>query len=78
MHAFNIHGLLLHEQNYFLSSFTLYFLFHNQSLCAEAFAWRYILFKSTTGISHEHLNNTAPQGEVANCTFQVGLSGVHS
>lgn len=47
---------------------------------AEALAWRLILFSSvtTTGISHEHLDHTVLQGKVANCTFQVGLSGVHS
>lgn len=47
---------------------------------AEALARRWFLFSSasTTGISHEHLDHIALQGKVANCTFQVGLYGVHS
>lgn len=47
---------------------------------AKALACVWILFSnaSTTGIPNEHLDHIALQGKVANCTFQVGLYGVHS
>lgn len=47
---------------------------------AKALACVWILFSnaSATDIPNEHLDHIALQGKVANCTFQVGLYGVHS